>query len=306
LAGAASVWLEGGAVLLLVGLGLAAVLDARTREVPDRLWQVLGVLGAVGGGVVLLPGGILPLAIWTLVAVLALEHVFPWDAEGKGWVGAWADYLELVAYVGVVAIVGIAVVRLGVGNNGVPGVAIAVLATVIIARVLFEAGVLYGGADAKALIIAGLLVPLFPLPWLAVPSSAQLLTSFVPYAINLLMDAALLSVVIPIVVAGINLRRREFTLRSGFTSYTIPVEELPRKFVWVRDPAYPVDPEVEASIETSEEDRQWRVRVARELQVRGVTRVRVGPQLPFIVLMVGGAVGALLLGNWIVDLLAWL
>jgi prepilin signal peptidase PulO-like enzyme (type II secretory pathway) len=30
----------------------------------------------------------------------------------------------------------------------------------------------------------------------------------------------------------------------------------------------------------------------------------VGPQLPFIVLMAGGALGAVLLGNWIIDLLA--
>jgi prepilin signal peptidase PulO-like enzyme (type II secretory pathway) len=304
--GAASIWLDAGALLLLLGLGGAAVLDARTREVPDRLWQILGILGAIGGGIVLLPDGVLPLVGWSLAAGLALEHVIPWDAEGKGWVGAWADYLELAAYVGVTALLGFGTFRWGLGGGGVPPVALAVLATVIIARVLFEAGVLYGGADAKALIIAGLLVPLFPIPWLAVPSTAQLLTSFVPYAINLLMDAALLSVVVPIVVAGLNLRRREFSLRTGFTSYTMPVQELPRRFVWVRDPAYPVDPEAEAAIETSEQDREWRVRIARELTDRGIPRVRVGPQLPFIVLMVGGALGALLLGNWIVDLLAWL
>ncbi|MCI4342745.1 MAG: hypothetical protein L3J92_01320 [Thermoplasmata archaeon] len=304
MAAVGSVWLDLGALFLLAGLTFAAVLDVRTREVPDRLWQVLGVLGVVGGSVVIAPDGTLPLAFWLLSAGLALEHVFPWDAGGEGWVGEWADYLELIAYVGVSALVGFGAYRWGIGGGGVPPGAVALLVTVLIARGLFEAGVLYGGADAKALIIAGILVPLFPVPWIGVPASTHLLTSLVPYAIDLLMDAALLSVVVPIAVAVVNLRRSEFSVRTGFTTYTIPVGELPHRFVWVRDPRYPVDPEAEASIETSEEDRRWRTKVARELESRGISRVRVGPQLPFIVLMAGGALGALLLGNWIVDLLA--
>ena len=304
MAAVGSVWLDLGAILLLVGLAIAAVLDVRTREVPDRLWQVLGVLGVVGGSVVIAPDGGLPLVFWLVSAGLALEHVVPWDAGGKGWIGEWADYLELTAYLGVLAVVGIGAFRWGIGGGGVPPVAIALLATVLVARGLFEAGVLYGGADAKALIIAGILVPLFPVPWIGVPTSTLLLTSFVPYPVDLLMDAALLSVVVPIVVAIVNLRRREFSVRTGFTTYTIPVGELPHRFVWVRDPRYPVDPEEEASFETSDEDRTWRTQVAGELESRGISRIRVGPQLPFIVLLVGGTLGALLLGNWIVDLLA--
>jgi hypothetical protein len=303
LGGAGPIWMDLGAVILLAGLAVAAVLDARTREVPDRLWQLLGIAGAVGGAVVLAPMGWLPLLFWILVAGLALEHMFPWDGDGRGAVGRWADAIELVAYLGVTALVVVGALHVGFGGNGVPPVAVALLATIIIARLLFEGGVLYGGADAKALIIAGVLVPLFPTPWLGVPSTALLFTSFVPYAVNLLMDAALLSVVIPLAVAFRNARRGEFSVRTGFTTYTIPVEELPKKFVWVRDPLRPTTPEEEA-LETSEEDRAWREQVARELTARGITRVRVGPQLPFIVLMAGGAIGALVFGNWILDLLA--
>ena len=301
---AGALWLDFGALILLVGLVVAAVLDARTREVPDGLWQLLGLLGAIGGAVVIAPAGPLALGFWILVVALALEHMLSWDAGERGFISEWADAIELVAYVGVSIVVGLGAFRFGLGGTGVPVVVVAVLATVIVTRLLFEAGVLYGGADAKALIIAGVLVPLFPVPWLGLPANALLFTSFVPYAIDLLMDAAVLSAVIPIAVAVRNLRRGEFSVRTGFTTYTIPVEELPRRYVWVRDPARPTTPEEEDAIETSEEDGAWRTRVADELKARGVTRVRVGPQLPFIVLMAGGALGALLLGNWIIDLLA--
>jgi hypothetical protein len=293
-----------GAVLLLAGLTVAALLDVRTREVPDRLWQVLGLVGASGGAVVLAAGGSIALALWLLVAALALEHMFPWDANGESWLGRWADHLDLLAYVGVVAVVAVSALAFGVGPSGVPTAAVALLVTIILARLLFEGGVLYGGADAKALMIAGVLVPLFPLPWLGVPAGAVLVTTFLPFAVNVVMDAALLSVVIPIGVALLNLRRGEFSVRSGFTTYTIPVEELPDRFVWVRDPDHPVDRSEEDEIETSEEDRAWRRKIAHELTAKGVRRVRVGPQLPFLVFLAVGALGALLVGNWVVDLLA--
>ncbi|MCI4373241.1 MAG: hypothetical protein L3K02_06320 [Thermoplasmata archaeon] len=304
MSGAGPLWLDLGAVILLAGLGIAAYLDLRTREVPDHLWQLLGVIGAIGGAVVIFPEGGISLAFWFLVAGLALEHVFPWDGDGGGMIAQWADLIELVAYGAVTLLVGIGVFRLGWGSGGVPTAAVALLATIIVARLLFESGVLYGGADAKALLIAGVLVPMFPVPWLGVPPTAQVFTSFVPYAIDLLMDAAVLSVVIPIAVAARNARRGEFTVRTGFTTYTIPVADLPRRYVWVRDPARPTTPDEEEAIETSADDEAWRTRVAQELTARGIVRVRVGPQLPFIVLMVGGALGALLLGNWIIDLLA--
>ncbi len=117
------------------------------------------------------------------------------------------------------------------------------------------------------------------------------------------MDAALLSVAAPLALAFLNLSRREFHFQDGFTTYTIPVPELPNRWVWVRDPNFPLDRAQEDAIETSEEDRKWREKIAVELTKRGVPRVRVGPQLPFIVFLFLGAVAAIALGNLILDLL---
>jgi len=290
-------------VLLVGGLGYAAVADWRSREVTDRLWQVLGVIGFALGAVVVGAGGAFPLVLWGVVGVLALEHMFPWD-EGLGpRVGRYADLLELAAYGVVVVLVGWAAVRAGVSDSAVPLSVIALLATILFARALFETSVLYGGADAKALMIAGLLVPLFPSPVWSPSGALVPFTSVVPFSVDLLMNAALFSVGIPIAIAIRNLRHGEFRGVRGFLGYLLPVRELPRRYVWVRDPTFGDARNEEAEIETSEEDRQRRVEIARDLSARGVEQVWVTPQIPYLVPMAFGAVAALLAGNLVVDLI---
>ncbi len=289
--------------LLLAGFGYAAYEDLRTREVTDALWQVLGVAGLLVGAVALFPGGAIPLLLWLAVGGLAAEHMFAWDQRLGPRLEPYADLLELGGYGAVAALVFGVAVRFGVGDGGVPIAVLAVFASVLIARGLFEAGVLYGGADAKALMIAGLLVPLFPSPWLLASPALVPLTSVLPFSVDLLMNAALLSLAVPVGVAVRNAARGEFELWRGFTGFSIPVAELPRRFVWVRDPSFGDARREEGEVETSEDDRLRRVEIARELADRGIRRVWVTPQIPFLVVMAVGAVAALLAGNLVVDLI---
>jgi prepilin signal peptidase PulO-like enzyme (type II secretory pathway) len=299
-----STLLDAGALLLLVGLGIGAVTDVRTREVPEWLWVVLTLAGSALGGIAIFPGGWVPMVFWIVGAAFVFEHLLPWD---ETFDGEWPAYVvEVAIYLGVLILFGVGIFERGVGPNGVPASSVAVVVTVLFARALFEAGILFGGADAKAVMVAGILVPFFPNPWWVVPRGILPITSVLPYAVDLLMDAALLSVVVPIALAIVNLRRREFRGADGFTTYTIPVSQLPERFVWVRDPQYPVDRESEGEIATSEGDREWRVRIAGELRARGIHRVRVGPQLPFIVLLFAGAIAALAFGNLVFDVLVLL
>ena len=301
-----SSWADGltwaSIVALLVGFGIAAASDLRSREVSDRLWQVLGVIGLVLGAVLLAPGGVLPVVLWVVVAGLAFEHMVAWDlllpAEREGY----ADLIELTAYVVVIALIATVAVRVGIGSSGVPYAVIACLVTILFARGLFEAGVLYGGGDAKALMIAGVLVPTFAPPLLVHSASLVLVTSVLPFAFDLLLDAAILSIAIPIAIALRNIARGDFSGIQGFSGFEIPVSELPRQFVWVRDPAYGSVREQEDGIETSEDDRKRRIEIAQELRARGIDRVWVTPQIPFLLLMALGAVLALLAGNLALDL----
>lgn len=289
------------AALLAGGFLAAAVQDLRTREVSDGLWQLLGVVGSGLGAVTVLPGGTGPIVVWLAAAALALEHLFPWDdALGDRYAGA-VPWLELGGYGAVVAFVTVAALRWGIGPTAVPVAAIALVATVVLARALFEVGVLYGGADAKAIIVAGTLVPVLAYPVLFAPAIEAPLLAVLPFAITILTDAALLSLFVPLAIGLRNVRRGEFSFPRGFTGYTIDVGELPRRFVWVRDPALGEDTMVDDA-DSSEEDTRRRTEIARKLEERGVRRVWVSPQLPFLVLLAGGAVMGLLAGNLLLDL----
>ncbi|MGA8604009.1 MAG: A24 family peptidase C-terminal domain-containing protein [Thermoplasmata archaeon] len=299
----ATIALAADVLLLLGGFGYAAASDLRDREVSDRLWQFLGVAGFLIGFVPVVPDGAGPTLLWVVVGLFVIQHLFAWDLRLGERAEGYADLIEVGFYGAAVAIVLIAVAHWGIGPMAVPVSVLAVLLSVLFARGLFEAGILYGGADAKALMIAALLVPMFPNPWIAQPAGIAPVTAIFPFAVNVLMNAAVFFLAVPVVIAARNIRAREFRGLSGFVGYTIPVEELPRRYVWVRNPMFGEAREEEKSIETSEDDRLRRVKIAEVLKSKGIARVWVTPQIPFLVVMALGVVGTLLVGNVLFDIL---
>jgi archaeal preflagellin peptidase FlaK len=299
------------AFVLVAGLGVASWQDWREREVSDTVWQLMAIVGALGGALAVgalgfhplavATNGWLPLALWGVASAFVLEHLFPWDAPLERRSPALPGFAEIGIYASVVVIIAVALLLFGVGDAAVPVPVLAVVATVLLSRALFEVGVLYGGADAKALMVAGLLVPVFSQPLLAVPTTAQAVLTYYPFSLNVLMDAAILAIGIPLALAFKNARSRRFEFPRGFTSYEIPVERLPEEFVWLKDPLR--EREIEEP-ETTEEDRALRVRQRDSLRSLGVTRVWVTPQLPFVIVLWGGTLAGLLLGNLLFDLIA--
>jgi archaeal preflagellin peptidase FlaK len=289
--------------VLLVGLGFAAYQDLRIREVGDGVWQAMGLVGAAVGFIALW-GNPLAIGLWTLVSVWALEHLFAWDAPLERYSERVPGWIELGLYIGAVAVIIACAIDFGVGSSGVPLAIIGVAGAILLARGLFEIGVLYGGADAKALMIAGLLLPIDTM-LLWSPSVAAGLLGYYPFALTVLIDAAVFAIVVPIAIAIRNISAHEFTARRGFTGYTVPVAELPERYVWIKDPMFSgsgTDDEPEP--QTTDEDRALRQRQAAELTKKGVTRVWVTPQLPFILWILAGTVAALAVGNLLFDLIA--
>lgn len=296
-------------VVLVGGLLYAAYTDLKTREVTDTLWLVLALVGAVLGLVPLLHpaggtplGGYLPVLLWLVVSALVVEHLVPWDERLAKRNENLPGAIELGGYLSVGAAVVYSGVRFGVGATGLPLAVLSVYLAVVFARGLFEVGLLYGGADAKALMVAGVLAPILAAPPLVPPGAARDLLAFYPFAVTLLMNAALLSIAVPITLAVRNLRAGDFSFPRGFTGYRLAVSELSRRFVWIKDPILERDSE-EALAVTSEDDQRLRERRQAELTAQGVTAVWVTPQLPFVVLLTAGAILGAVAGNLLFDLL---
>lgn len=292
--------------VLLAGFGYASYTDWRTREAPDGVWWVLGLGGALLGSLAAYPEGAVALLSWWLVAGLIVQHFVGWDRPVERLHEALPGYAELLAYVLVGAVVAYLAVRFGVGAVGVPWFVVAAYAVVVLARLLFETGLLYGGADAKALMAAAALVPLAPPVVASVPANEVAIAAVLPGPISLLMNAALLSAAVPIGLAVRNALRHEFSFPQGFVGYSLPVRELPDHYVWIHDPLLGASTEEEEEVESSEDDRALRTRQRAELEAKGVERVWVTPQLPFLVFFFAGALAMLLAGNLLFDLLALL
>lgn len=290
------------AAVLLVGFAAASVMDLRRREVGDELWVVMTLVG----GAVLLLG-----TSWSdpwavgfdiLLTLFVLEHLLPWDE-------AWVDHpmrvlaVEGSMYAGVVALL-----VLGLWTGRIEPAIVAAILAIFFARGLFEAGLIYGGADAKALMVCAVVLPVLQPGPIAVglpasfAASTGSLPSFIPFAFTVLVDGAALTLGVPIAFFLWNLKRGDRAYAKMFTTYEIPTEDLPKKFVWLREPP----PEPHEREETTDEDEEIRKSQATALLARGVTRVRVTPQLPFLVALAGGAVLGLLVGNiffWVLALL---
>ena len=169
-----------------------------TREVSDLLWQGMSVAGAILGGLAIASDGTLALWLWVVVVAFVFEHLLPWDVlveRRADWLPA---VIEIAAYVAVGALLTYAGLEYGLGASGLPIEVLAVFVTVVFARGLFEAGLLYGGADAKAMIAAGILIPVLSTAWLPLPSTASTILSIYPFPLTMLMNAALAAVVVPV------------------------------------------------------------------------------------------------------------
>ncbi len=286
----------------LIGLGLGAYWDWRSREVPDAVWAGMAGIGAVTGGIVLATSMVAPIALagWGVVVALALVELLPWDVALERFDERLPDYVEISAFVAASAFLVLVAIYDGVGSPGLPVVAIAAFASLLLGRGLFELRLLYGAADAKALIATGLVIPILATPIFALPETATRILSIYPFSLTLLMNAALVAIGIPLWLAVENVRAAEFRFPQGFTGRQIPVRELTERFVWLKDPTFAR----EEDSETTEDDLTLRRRQRSELEARGVTRVWVTPQVPFVTLMFVGAILAILFGNLLFDLLS--
>ncbi len=176
------------------------------------------------------------------------------------------------------------------------------LVIILLAHLFYYLGLLKGGADAKAFISIGLLVPGYaswgPLPLIALrPEITEAFELFFPFALTTLMNSALLILVLPAYFLMRNLLRGDFRWPQVLLGYKASLDLLPR-YAWVLQEArgggvrYYVFPRKE----TGSADLEG-------LRRLGITRVWITPQMPFLLPMTIGYVLTFVVGNLLFSLL---
>jgi preflagellin peptidase FlaK len=290
----------------LAFLGFASYRDLRTRRVPDEVWIVMGVLALVLLEVEFVQNG----AAWELqlllvpIAIIFFGVFFGeemWTEEGFKLRSA-----RLLAYVAaglLLASLAYHFWNKGGSDSDAFWGHLSIPIMLVLAHLFYQFGLLRGGADAKALMSIAILVPMYPsiepgLPLISLsPTIQHAVDLMFPFALVALLDAALLLVSLPLFFLAFNALRGDVKGIRALFGYRVGIDSVP-KFVWLME-LVENGKLVRVLLPRKKENRNEQIAKLRE---KGLDRVWVTPQIPFLVPMTFGFAAAFLVGNFILGL----
>jgi preflagellin peptidase FlaK len=269
-------------------LAYGSYTDLKTRKVPDGVW-VLG--GALGTFLLAAENG---LARWLgLLAPALVLFAYAFVEPGKRTCLRERTvrrelWYALCAAAGVCYLVHLLQAPLEVS------VKLSLVSVVIlIAYGLYYAGLLFGGADAKALMMLALLVPAQPRTGILQPY--PLLAQYWPFSITIFTNALLVSLCLPLAMLLYNCARRDLRLPEALLGYRVDVEKAREKFVWLMEDV--VDCKKRRVLFPKERSEEKKKRALEQLRALGVRKVWATPKIPFIVPLFAGYLCAWFLGD---------
>ncbi len=285
---------EAISIIALLGaaatLGCASLLDIRTRQVPNRFWIFLSLLGIA---LILLrmkmDGERSEFALILVPIVAILSDVYL-DTEGDS---ALARIAPVVKYA--VALISVGALGALWANDPYFQHLLAIPMMMMVFVAMYALDIIKGGADAKALIALSIVFPFVPavgdLPLIIPPDPTA--SVLFPFAFAVLIDAAILVLFLPLGFLARNLSSRDIKFPQMLLGYTIDSGTEAPGFIWlmerVEDGKHRIYTRPRADEDTSEE--------LLKLREYGRSRVWVTPKIPFIVPIFAGLVLATVAGN---------
>ena len=307
----------------LVALAVASMTDVRTRRVPNALWYGTAAVGAgllvadlamVDGGGTWAVAVAFPVAAVFAVVVTGGElwPVMPDDDPDPGRELTRGEARVYVADIATsVALLAASVVVMFLVSRHLDDPAPLWRATgsvtvILLALALYYLRLLHGGGDAKALMTLAVLFPTAPLaggalPLIGLPPEADLIF---PFALVVLIDAALLVVLSPLVFLALSAKRGPLRLPEALLGYPVPVGSYDEKRMWLLHEAGE-DGALRRHLwpRRSKAAAEARARALEAMRARGDERVYVSPKMPFMVPMLGGFLVAAIVGNIIMGII---
>lgn len=307
----------------------AAILDIKTRRVPNKVWVIMGAIG-----VILLHVHIMLEGQWyhhlIFLPLLAL-YTFPFIELEAEMNLKHGTFTPTIWYFMIIAGFAGAVVLAVLGGTGFFTLTlIGMVIFILLVYVMYFTGLIFGGADAKGMMAITLFVPFYPafsiFPLFG--SDIRVVELIFTFPVVILTLSVIIFAFLPLVLAGFNLTRGDVGAPMFF-GYRMSLKEIADKYVWLMEkPQYKDDPDIKlmtmvgeaAGIGTWLKEQSYTgeikmiyfpVKNASEsldadlsiLEKEGRERVWVTPKIPFMVAIFGGYIASFIFGNLLFELM---
>jgi preflagellin peptidase FlaK len=156
----------------------------------------------------------------------------------------------------------------------------------------FQMRLLFGGADAKALMALAILVPIQP-----VMGDLPIWSSFMPGSWIIFANAIILFLFIPLSLLLYNLGKRNLTFPNCLLGYVMSIEDAKQRFVW--------------PLEKIKDGKRRLVYMPKNFDVDeelkafenlGIKDIWVTPKIPFMIPLLAGFLASFVLGDLLLQL----
>ena len=196
----------------------------------------------------------------------------------------------------IMAIIGAVLLLIQYLDGGFPNIWYLVFIPIMIALMylFFQMRLLFGGADAKALMALAILVPIQPT---MLGEQLPLWKSFMPGSWIIFANATILFLLIPLSLLIYNIGKRNIKFPHSLLGYVITVEKAKQKFVWPLEKIKDGKRRLMYMPKNFDIDEEL-----AEFEKQGITEIWVTPKIPFMIPLLIGFLVSFFLGDLLLQL----
>jgi len=158
---------------------------------------------------------------------------------------------------------------------------------IVLMYVFFQLRIIFGGADAKAMMALAILVPFGPSIF-----EFPLFSFFMPFSWVILSNSVLLFLLIPVSLLLFNITRRNIKFPYCLLGYKLSIEKAKERFVWPLEKI--VDGKRKFSYMPKEFDIEDDLKTFEKNDIR---EIWVTPKIPFMIPLLAGFLCSFILGD---------
>ncbi len=169
-----------------------------------------------------------------------------------------------------------------------------ILIMIALMYLFFQMRLLFGGADAKALMALAILVPIQAT---MLGDQLPIWKSFMPGSWIIFANATILFLLIPISLLLYNIGKRNIQFPHSLLGYVITVEKAKQKFVWPLEKIKDGKRRLMYMPKNFDIDEEL-----AEFERQGITEIWVTPKIPFMIPLLIGFLASFILGDILLQL----